>query len=73
MPWAPDDATSHTKLANTPKRKRMWAQVANNILRETDDDVRAIRGANNAVAEDHENSKSTFYRNLRIILNESLQ
>lgn len=31
MPWANTDATRHTKKANTPKRKRAWAKIANSV------------------------------------------
>jgi hypothetical protein len=49
MPWTEKDATRHQKKAKSPKRKRQWAKVANSILARTDDDERAIRGANAAV------------------------
>ena len=29
MPFSPKDATRHTKKANTPRLKRLWARVAN--------------------------------------------
>lgn len=51
MPWSPDDGPSrHTKKANTPKKKRQWSAVANNVLKDTGDEGRAVRAANAAVA-----------------------
>ena len=52
MPWATDDAERHTKKANTPKRQRMWSEIANSVLTDTGDEGRAIREANAAVAKD---------------------
>ena len=50
MPWTPEDARSHTKKATTPKAQRLWAEVANKVLKETGDEGRAIREANAVVA-----------------------
>lgn len=51
MPWTPSDGPArHTHKADSPKKKRMWSAVANNILDRTGDDARAVRGANAAVA-----------------------
>jgi len=51
MPWKSSDATSHTKKANTPKKKRAWAKIANSWLKgHPDDDAGAIRRANAAIA-----------------------
>ena len=52
MPWNPEDAKSHTKKADNPKRQRMWAEVANSVLSDTGDEGRAVREANSAVAKD---------------------
>lgn len=49
MPWTAADATKHQKKATTAALRHTWATVANNILKETGDDARAIRGANAAV------------------------
>ena len=49
MPWTKASATSHTKKADTPKRKRQWSKVANAVLEETHDEGRAVRIANAAV------------------------
>jgi uncharacterized protein YdaT len=66
MPWTAQDAKRHTKQADTPKRKRLWANVANSVLEQTKDEGRAVAAGNAAVAEDHK--KSLFYRNLRYLL-----
>jgi hypothetical protein len=50
MPWGPQDATRHTKKANTAKKKRQFSHVANSVLQTTGDEGRAIREANAAVA-----------------------
>ncbi len=50
MPWLPDDAERHTRKADTPHLRRMWAEVANSVLAETGDEAHAIRAANAAVA-----------------------
>ena len=52
MPWTAEDAERHTKKADSPKRQRMWAEIANSVLTETGDEGRAIREANAAVAKD---------------------
>jgi len=49
MPWTPNSAGRHTKKAKSPKAKRQWAAVANNVLQETGDEGRAIASANAAV------------------------
>jgi uncharacterized protein YdaT len=56
MPWTADDAVRHTKKADSPKRQRMWADIANSVLAETGDEGRAIREANAAVARDYAKS-----------------
>jgi hypothetical protein len=50
MRWAAEDAPSHTKKAATPKAKELWAEIANKVLAETDDEGRAIREANAVIA-----------------------
>jgi hypothetical protein len=49
MPWSPADAIRHTHKADTPKKKRQWADVANSQLDRTGSDARAIRSANAVV------------------------
>jgi uncharacterized protein YdaT len=56
MPWTADDAVRRTKKADSPKRQRMWADIANSVLAETGDEGRAIREANAAVARDYAKS-----------------
>jgi hypothetical protein len=46
MPWQAPDATRHTKKANTPKRKRQWAAIANSALERSESDKSAIMQAN---------------------------
>ena len=54
MPWTAEDAERHTKKADSSKRQRMWAEIANSVLAETGDEGRAIREANAMVGRDHE-------------------
>jgi hypothetical protein len=54
MPWTPDQATEHTHLADTPRRKRMFAHVANQELERTGDDGEAVRIANGVLKHDVE-------------------
>jgi len=49
MPWSAADAQKHTKMADTPKKRRKWAAVANQVLAETGDEGAAVRAANAAV------------------------
>lgn len=46
MPWKPSDAPGKTKKADTAKKKRQWAKVANSMLRRGYSESRAIRAAN---------------------------
>ena len=52
MPWSSSEAQIHTGLADTPRRQRLWAEVANSVLGKTGDEGRAVRMANAAVHED---------------------
>lgn len=54
MPWSASDASSHTGLANTGRRQRLWSEVANSVLAKTGDEGLAIRMANSAVKSDVE-------------------
>lgn len=58
MPWKPSDAAGKTHLADTSRRKRMFADVADSVLAKTGDDGRAIREANAVVHRDHEKPKT---------------
>ena len=49
MPWKMSDATRHTKKADTPKKKKQFAKVANKVLAESGDEGKAVRIANAAV------------------------
>jgi uncharacterized protein YdaT len=49
MPWTPSDAVSHTKKANTKKKRKIWASVANKALRDGASEGEAVRKANSAV------------------------
>jgi hypothetical protein len=50
MPWTPNQAQEHNRGADTKKKKKVWSEVANKILRETGDEGRAVRIANHAVS-----------------------
>jgi hypothetical protein len=50
MPWSAEDATSHTKKADTPEKKKAWAKAANAALKTYDgDEGKAIATANATV------------------------
>ena len=51
MPWNPKDAQRHTKKATSGKAKDQWSKVANNVLKNTGDEGRAVRSANAVVAK----------------------
>jgi hypothetical protein len=53
MPWASGDARRHSKRADTPKKQRQWADVADSALARTGDEGRAIREANAVVKRKH--------------------
>lgn len=53
MPWSPSDAKSKTHKADTPKRSRQWADVADSVLAKTGDDATAIKEANAVVARSY--------------------
>lgn len=51
MPWSPSDGPArHTHKANTPKKKRQWAEVANSALKRGASEGSAVRQANAVVA-----------------------
>lgn len=50
MPWDAKDASKHTKKADTPKKKRQWAHVANSALERGDSEGSAIRQADAVVS-----------------------
>lgn len=49
MPFSASDAKRHTHRANTSRRRRVWASVANEVLDRTGDDAQAVRQANAAI------------------------
>jgi hypothetical protein len=57
MPWGPSDAARHTRKANSAKKKRQWAHVADSMLKRTGNESSAIRAANAAVAKSGRGSK----------------
>lgn len=59
MPWQPEGAKRFTKKANTPKKRRQFADVANTVLAKTGDEGRAVREANSVVGRKHKGSKIT--------------
>lgn len=58
MPWTMSDATRHTKKADTPKKKRQFAHVANSMLESGASEASAIRAANAAVAKNKGKKKA---------------
>lgn len=62
MPWSARDATRHTRKANTPKRKRQFAHVANSMLRRGASEGSAIRAANAVVKRSGNRKKRTKRR-----------
>jgi uncharacterized protein YdaT len=50
MPWNSNDGPArHTKKANTPAKKKQWADIANKVRNESGDEGKAVRIANAAV------------------------
>lgn len=49
MPWRPSDAPRKTSKATTEKLKRMWADIANDVLDRTGSEAQAVKSANAAV------------------------
>ena len=50
MPWTANDAERNTHKATTSELKELWAKVANESLKRTGDEGRAVREANAVVA-----------------------
>lgn len=57
MPWSASDASAKTRKANTPKKRRQWAHVADTVLAKTQNEGRAVREANAVVARKRKGSK----------------
>ncbi|MGJ0510154.1 MAG: hypothetical protein ACR652_24155 [Methylocystis sp.] len=51
MPWKPNDAKRHTKKADTPKKQKQWADVADSALSRGASEGSAIRQANSVIAK----------------------
>ena len=50
MPWDENDGPKrHTKKANTPAKRKQWADTANAVREKTGDEASAVRIANAAV------------------------
>lgn len=49
MPWQASDALRHSSRATTAKKRKMWSEVANAVLKQTGDEGRAVRAANAAI------------------------
>jgi hypothetical protein len=49
MPWTAKDAQKKTHKADTPKKQRQWADVADSALARGQSDSSAIRQANAVV------------------------
>ena len=49
MPWKASDATRFNSGAQSTRVKSLWAQIANETLRRTGDEGRAVRAANAAI------------------------
>jgi hypothetical protein len=56
MPWTPNDAERHTRKATTWALKALWTKVANECLKRTGDEGRAIREAIAVIARQEEPS-----------------
>lgn len=57
MPWTPKEATSHTKKASSPRRKKVWAEVANEVLSSGKSEGSAIRIANSVIRGGYRNPR----------------
>ena len=51
MPWSAKEAAHKTKEANTPKKRKAWATIANKALKTYKSEAKAIKIANAAVAK----------------------
>lgn len=74
MPWRSADAAKFTKLANTPRLKRLWRDVANRTLarclarggRQSDCEGGAIQAANSVIKRRHEEMKKNLSEQKKI-------
>ncbi len=52
MPWTPNNGPErHTRKADSPNKRKMWADVANSVLARTGDEAAAVREANGVIAK----------------------
>ncbi len=58
MPWKSSDAKKHTKKADSPKKQRQWADVADSALSRGASEGSAIRQANAVIAKQTTKKKS---------------
>ena len=49
MPWTPKDASKKTHKADTPKKQRMWSDIADSALSRGQSEASAIKQANAVV------------------------
>jgi hypothetical protein len=57
MPWTSADATSHTKKADTPAKRKAWAKAANAALKQYDGDEQKAVATANATVDKMSNGK----------------
>jgi len=60
VPWLPGDASAKTHKADTPKKKRQWAHVADSALSRTGDEGLAVREANSVIDKAKKRAKSGY-------------
>lgn len=65
MPWTAAEATKHSRKADTPEKRRQWADVADSELERGASDAAAIRAADAVVARRHIDRGHTHVRNPR--------
>lgn len=59
MPWSAKDATKHTDKARSATAQRQWMHVANSVLKRTGDEAKAIREANQVIADRGKRAKQS--------------
>lgn len=67
MPWSPAEAPRHTKAADTPAKRRLWARVANRALGDGHSEGSAIRIANAALRGHSANAREDRKKRARLI------
>ena len=69
MPWTKNDAKGHTSKADTPKKQKQWAEVANSVLKscmaeggtEESCSAKAITQANGVIAKLEDCLDNSYY------------